>query len=46
MVAESDELLKADPESLDILSYYANAISHWRDVATTDSKKRPGVMNP
>ena len=30
MVLESDGLIKADPDSLDILSYYANAIVHWR----------------
>jgi glycerol-3-phosphate O-acyltransferase len=29
MVVESDGLFRADPESSDILSYYANAIAHW-----------------
>ncbi len=29
MVIESDGLFKADPESLDVLAYYANAIEHW-----------------
>ncbi len=30
MVVESNGLVRADPDSLDILSYYANAIGHWR----------------
>jgi len=30
MVIESDGLFRADPKSLDILSYYANAIGHWQ----------------
>jgi glycerol-3-phosphate O-acyltransferase len=30
MVIESDGLFSADPKSLDILSYYANAMEHWR----------------
>jgi glycerol-3-phosphate O-acyltransferase len=29
MVLESDDLYRADPESLDVLAYYANAIEHW-----------------
>ena len=29
MVIESDGLFSADPKSLDILSYYANAMEHW-----------------
>ncbi len=31
MVVESDGLFRADPESSDILSYYGNAIAHWRE---------------
>lgn len=31
MVFESDGQFRAAPESFDILSYYANAIAHWRD---------------
>jgi len=30
VVVESDGLYKADPEHIDILSYYANAIDHWQ----------------
>jgi hypothetical protein len=30
MVDESEGLFRANPESIDILSYYANAIDHWR----------------
>jgi len=30
MVIESDGLFSADPKSLDILSYYANAMEHWQ----------------
>jgi len=30
MVIESDRLFKTDPESHDLLSYYANSIAHWR----------------
>jgi glycerol-3-phosphate O-acyltransferase len=30
LVVESDGLLRADQESLPVLSYYANAIDHWR----------------
>jgi glycerol-3-phosphate O-acyltransferase len=30
MVDESDGLFRANAESIDILSYYANAIDHWR----------------
>ena len=30
MVIESDGLFRAGPESLDVLSYYVNAIAHWR----------------
>jgi len=30
MVIESDGLFRADPESLDVLSYYANSIGHWK----------------
>jgi hypothetical protein len=30
MVDESDGLFRANPESIDILSYYANAMDHWR----------------
>ncbi|OEU67381.1 MAG: hypothetical protein BBJ57_04020 [Desulfobacterales bacterium PC51MH44] len=29
MVIESDGLFRAGPESLDVLSYYVNAIAHW-----------------
>jgi phosphopantothenate synthetase len=29
LVVESDGLLRADQESLPVLSYYANAIDHW-----------------
>jgi glycerol-3-phosphate O-acyltransferase len=29
LVIETDGLYRADPEMLDILSYYANAIAHW-----------------
>jgi glycerol-3-phosphate O-acyltransferase len=31
MVVESDGLFMADPESSDVLSYYGNALSHWRE---------------
>ncbi len=31
MVVESDGLFSPDPESRDILSYYANSIEHWRN---------------
>jgi glycerol-3-phosphate O-acyltransferase len=30
VVIESDGLFSADPKSLDILSYYANAMEHWQ----------------
>jgi hypothetical protein len=30
MVIETEGLFRADPDSSDILSYYANAIEHWR----------------
>jgi len=29
LVVESEGLFQADPESIDVLSYYANSISHW-----------------
>ena len=31
MVIESDGLYRADPESHDVLAYYANSIAHWWD---------------
>lgn len=31
MVVESDGLFRPDPDSRDILSYYANSIDHWRN---------------
>jgi glycerol-3-phosphate O-acyltransferase len=37
MITESDGLLQADPGSHDILSYYANAISHWRAPSTNQT---------
>jgi glycerol-3-phosphate O-acyltransferase len=40
MVIESDGLFSADPESLDILSYYANAMDHWRRSSATDVEGR------
>jgi len=30
IVIESDGLYSADPQHIDVLSYYANAIVHWR----------------
>ncbi|MBU2515776.1 1-acyl-sn-glycerol-3-phosphate acyltransferase [bacterium] len=33
MVLESDNLLKTNPEMIDILNYYANSINHWRTPA-------------
>lgn len=33
MVTESDGMFKVEPGSRDILSYYANAISHWRQAS-------------
>nr|NIS82568.1 hypothetical protein [Anaerolineales bacterium] len=33
MVIESDGMFRADPESRDILSYYANAIGHWHEAS-------------
>jgi glycerol-3-phosphate O-acyltransferase len=38
MVIESDGLFSADPESLDILSYYASAMSHWRHGSVIDEE--------
>jgi glycerol-3-phosphate O-acyltransferase len=46
MVVESDERFRADPESVDILSYYANAMDHWRHVSTMDPEKSEAVANP
>ncbi len=39
LVVESDELLRADRESLDVLSYYANAIDHWRQNQPTSTSE-------
>ncbi len=37
MVIESDGMFRADPESRDILSYYANAIGHWHEASASCS---------
>ena len=37
MVIESDGLFSADPESHDVLAYYANSIAHWRNI------NKPGI---
>ncbi len=37
MVIESDGMFRADPESRDILSYYANAIDHWHEAGASRS---------
>jgi len=39
LVVESDELLRADRESLDVLSYYSNAIDHWRQNQPTSTSE-------
>ena len=40
MITQYDGLLKADPDMLDILSYYANSIVQWRQ---SQDIKVPGV---
>ena len=40
MIIRYDGLLKADPDMLDVLSYYANSISQWRQARDI---KVPGV---
>jgi glycerol-3-phosphate O-acyltransferase len=37
IVIESDGLYRADPQHIDVLSYYANAIVHWRQISNPDS---------
>jgi glycerol-3-phosphate O-acyltransferase len=39
LVVESDGLLRADRESLPVLSYYANAIDHWRQNQPTSTSE-------
>ncbi len=39
LVVESDGLLRADRESLGVLSYYANAIDHWRQNQPTSTSE-------
>jgi glycerol-3-phosphate O-acyltransferase len=46
MVIESDGLFSADPESLDILSYYANAIDHWLHPPAIDIESREAAASP
>lgn len=36
IVIESDGLYRADPKHIDVLSYYANAIVHWRPTPNPD----------
>jgi hypothetical protein len=36
IVIESDGLYRADPQHIDVLSYYANAIVHWRQIPNPD----------
>jgi glycerol-3-phosphate O-acyltransferase len=38
MIIESDGVFRADPEALDMLSYYADAISHWFEEAGSDGR--------
>ena len=37
IVIESDGLYRADSKHIDVLSYYANAIVHWRQIPNPDS---------
>ena len=37
LVRESDGIYTAVPEEIDVLTYYANAIAHWRQVAVDSS---------
>ncbi len=36
IVIESDGLYRADPKYIDVLTYYANAIVHWRQIPNPD----------
>jgi glycerol-3-phosphate O-acyltransferase len=36
IVIEPDGLYRADPQHIDVLSYYANAIVHWRQIPSPD----------
>jgi hypothetical protein len=44
MIIEEDGLFSAPPESIDILSYYANAMDHWHQ-GEAGSEKESGSDN-
>jgi hypothetical protein len=50
LVEESQGIYRAVPTELDVLSYYANAIAHWRNGPADDNdplhqKKNAGANN-